>query len=107
MNDTKNFIAKASKVYENLLEAYNSSDPVERFLKCFEILEKADYLEVHFAITMLKEINSKELPSSDNALVNSIIKLATTCTSSTVGRRAYLLDMLEEARERKRDNYNK
>ena len=102
MSETKNVIAKDCKVYSDLLNAYknNLSNPVERFFKCYDIIDKASYHEIHFIITLLKEFKGANFFSNtDLPLIKEFLDFINRNGTS---RRAFILDLLEEARERKR-----
>lgn len=97
-----NAIAKECKVYEDLLNAFNDNknNPVERFNKCYDVINTASYYEIHFIISMLKDFEGGDPSFNTNIL--GIVDLINAINSSGKSRRAFLLDMLEEARERKR-----
>ena len=104
MSGTKNVIAKDCKVYEDLLNAFkeNAKNPVERFNKCYDIIENAHYYEIHFIISMLKEFENAGIDLNifnDHPALRGLLEIV---NKSGSGRRAFFLDMLEEARERKR-----
>ncbi len=97
-----NYIAKDCKVYEDLLNAYNENmdNPVERFYKCYDVIDKANYFEIHFIITLLKEFEGATFSSETD--ISGIKELLELINHEGKSRRAFILDMLEEARERKR-----
>ena len=104
MGNTKNVIAKDCKVYEDLLNAFaeNPKNPVERFNKCYDIIENANYYEIHFIISMLKEFENAGPNPQIIIEIPAVKALLEIVNSNGRGRRAFFLDMLEEARERKR-----
>ena len=67
-------------------------------------MNKASYKEIHYVISMLKQSNSL----IENDLYNGIelteivVKLFKSFMGEKYIRQAFLLDILEEARERKR-----
>ena len=61
--------------------------------------DEADYHEIHFAITMLKTFEGTELVTADEPVLSSLLSITKAFGS---GRRAFLLDILVEARGRKR-----
>lgn len=100
-----NPIESTSEIYKELSATYeNTPDKRERFQKCFDIVNSASYEEIHYMISMLKETRSLNpndaLGSGDLADILSSIILA--FTGKTQMKHAFLLDILEEARERKR-----
>lgn len=94
-----NAIAEKSILYKNLLEACKDQNYLVRFNKCYDLVENADYKEIHFIITMLK--------ANENAVGETnvdLIDMLKGCIDSLFGNRgraAFLLDILEEARGRK------
>ena len=99
-----NEIAKYSELYRNLIVAYENENKLIRFNTCYDLIEKATYQEILFVISCIKECETAE--ELDNAVPDAIKPLMTamkTVFGSKIGRRqSYLLDLLEEARERKR-----
>lgn len=97
-----NVIADKSELYKKLLEVSEEKDYMQRFDNCYKLVDDADYKEIHFIVTMLK--------ASENAVADtniSFLDMAKGCIENVFGNRAraaFLLDILEEARERKRDN---
>ena len=100
-----NEIAKHSELYRGLIAAYEIDDKVVRFNTCYDLIENATYKDILFAISCVKECEAAS--ELDNALPESIRMLVTalkTVFASKVDRRqSYLLDLLEEAKERKRN----
>lgn len=101
-----NPIRDTSKLYDNLSIVYeNTTDKIERFEKCYDLANKASYNDIHYVISMLKENNS--LDDAEDSLfvgdftdvIKSVIKVF---TGKTHMKHAFLLDILEEARDRKR-----
>ena len=99
-----NPISSSSKLYEKLLEAYNTQDKRVRFESCYQLVDQAEYIEIHYVISMLKEFNSTGDTSSLplDHLEEILNPLTSLFAGNAEGRRAFLLDILEEARERKR-----
>ena len=99
-----NEIAKVSELYHKLITAYEIEDKIVRFTTCYDLIDKATYKDVLFAISCVKECEA--VSELDNALPEGIRTLVTamkTVFASKVDRRqSYLLDLLEEAKERKR-----
>lgn len=99
-----NEIAQYSELYRNLIVAYENDNKLIRFNTCYDLIEKATYREIVFAISCIKECETAE--DLDNSVPDAIKPLITamkTVFGSKIGRRqSYLLDLLEEARERKR-----
>ena len=100
----ENTIAATSELYEELLKAYDIKDKRARFDACYQIVDKAEYSEIHYVISMLKEFeNTGDTSSIPIEKIEHILKTVTTLfAGKEAGRRAYLLDILEEARDRKR-----
>lgn len=100
-----NPIRDTSKLYNDLSTAYeNTSDKIERFEKCYILADKATYNDIHYVISMLRENNSLGAEDSLFAgdftdIVKGVLK---AFTGKTHMKHAFLLDILEEARERKR-----
>lgn len=99
-----NAIAAVSSLYEDLLIAYENEDKRSRFSTCYELADNAEYREIHFVISMLKEVELNDdaeniLPDSFKTLLSAV---KTLLASKENRRRVFLLDILEEARERKR-----
>lgn len=97
-------ISDNSPLYENLIETYNTYKDKERFEKCYEIVDGSSYKDIHHLITMLKEFQGSaaeiELPNDTvKALSQFLINFF---NKSYFARTAYLMDILEEARCRKR-----
>lgn len=100
----KNAIAKDSYLYEELLRAYDVEDSLMRFNTCYEIIDQADYVDILFVISRLKELDCSAeiggvLSESFQAVFLAIKHLF---GSKSIRRCNYLLDLLEEAKERKR-----
>ena len=101
-----NPIEESSIVYKALLRAYRIKDKRKRFAKCYNVVDRASYKEIHYIISMLKEAGFDDdvpLPtigSIDCSAILSIVK--NLFANDIVRRRTFLLDILEEARERKR-----
>ena len=95
----KNFIAKNSPLYGELLEAVKIKDSLERFETCYDLIHAANYEDIHYIITTLKELK---------ATGKTPIKITDTITSffelflGKSGEKAILMDLLKEARKRKR-----
>ena len=54
-----NPIKETSKLYDNLLKIYDKTkDKKERFSKCYNLVNKANYKDIHYVISMLKQSNS-------------------------------------------------
>lgn len=104
MNNSKNAIGKISELYSELLDAYEEKNKIKKFEKCYELADKATYKEIHMAISYIKEDNeSGDISGIPNESVQKIMSaLLTLVVGNVRGRKAYLLDILEEARERKR-----
>lgn len=99
-----NAIAATSELYEALLIAYDITDKRARFDACYQIVDQAEYMEIHYVISMLKEFeNTGDTSSIPIEKIEKILKTVTALfAGKEAGRRAYLLDILEEARDRKR-----
>lgn len=104
MNNKNNAIATVSDLYKDLIEAFEIKDKKERFEVCYKLANRASYKDIHMAITYVKEDdNSGDLSNIPDTEIVSILKsFLILFTGNLSGRRAYLLDILEEARERKR-----
>lgn len=99
-----NVIKNSSKIYAELLDAYETENKIERFEKCYGIVDAAEYKDIHYVITMLKESERSGDPSnipfdSIETVVKALISLF---AGKDLGKKAFFLDILEEARERKR-----
>ncbi len=107
MSDTKNRIALNNEHYKLLLETYKDleKEPMNQFVHCYETIDKMKYIDIHFIITSLKAFETaSSLPFAGelvDATLQPILDLI-GCVQNDKGRRAFLLDLLEEARERKR-----
>ena len=99
-----NEIAKNSELYRNLIVDYDTENKLLRFNTCYDLIEKATYKEVLFVISCIKECEAaEELDNSVSDTIKPLITAMKTVFGSKIGRRqSYLLDLLEEARERKR-----
>ena len=100
-----NPIRDTSKLYDDLSATYeNTSDKIERFKKCYALADKASYNDIHYVITMLKENYSLGAEDSLFAgdLTDTIKGILKAFTGKIHMKHAFLLDILEEARERKR-----
>lgn len=108
-----NPILEASELYRSLKPAYdNTKDLAFRFQTCYDIVDQASYSDIHFLITALKE--SRFTDGMQNALdasvpdaildaIKTLFNLLRTYVSvDAIKRNTFLLDILEEARERKR-----
>lgn len=99
-----NEIAKYSELYRKLIVAYETEDKLIRFNTCYDLIENATYKEILFAISCIKECEAAE--ELEDSLPDAVKQLTTamkTVFGSKIGRRqSYLLDLLEEAKERKR-----
>ena len=100
-----NPIRDTSKLYDDLSAIYeNTSDKIERFKKSYALADEADYNDIHYVISMLRENSSLGAEDSIFAgdftdIIKSVLK---AFTGKTHMKHAFLLDILEEARERKR-----
>ncbi len=103
-----NPIQATSALYKNLCTAYQEEDKRVRFESCYKLADEASYEEIHYVISMLKEAGfDEDLPdiSIGGLSISNIIKgLKSFIGTEVVMRKAFLLDILEEARERKRTN---
>ena len=100
MNKSRNNkIALKCRVYQKLLDTYENE---EKFLKCYEVIDEADYYEIHYAITMLKAFESVKIGDTNIPVLSKLFDSIVLYLSEHTTRRAYFLDLLEEARERKR-----
>lgn len=99
-----NVIAKYSEMYERLISTYETTNAKERFYKCYSIVDEADYKEIHLVISMLKRDASVNIDNVES--FSNIMQLFKAIIQSLSGkiqmRKSFLLDILEEARERKR-----
>lgn len=103
MKDDKNVIAEKSELYQKLLKAYQIEDLGERFNKCYKLVDKAKYKEIHFVITCLKQNAAVDIPKISIEPINVFLEsFFTGIAGSVMVRSTFLLDILEEARERKR-----
>lgn len=107
MNEN-NVIGKQSDLYKQLIDIYDCYDKPkdilvkrERFNRCFETVDKSEYEEICFVISLLKELDDVE--SSVIEAIQFILEiLKRLLFSKEAKRNRFLLDLLEEARERKR-----
>ena len=99
-----NSIAATSELYEKLLEAYKTQDKLSRFERCYQIADQAEYTDIHYVLTMLREVAyTGDVSSVPFEHIERILKVAIALFDRKgAGRRAFLMDILEEARERKR-----
>ena len=99
-----NAIEPHSTLYGALIRAYEIDDKRIRFFTCYDLAHNADYKEIHLAISMLKEAHSNN--GVENIATDSLQiflnGLKTVFLNEVNQRNAFLLDILEEARERKR-----
>ena len=100
-----NIIAEHSEMYKKLILAYErTTNMKERFYICYSIVNEADYKEIHMVISMLKRDSSVNIDNIES--FNSVMQLFKAIIQSMSGkiqmRKSFLLDILEEARERKR-----
>ena len=103
-----NPIRETSKLYDDLCTACEKTKLRERFEKCFELVEAASYEEIHYVISMLKEVEYTE--DLEGISIGGIVDLSGIInalkimfSSRTARSHAFLMDILEEARERKRN----
>lgn len=107
MNEN-NVIGKQSDLYRQLINAYDCYDnpkdlsvKKERYGRCYEIINDAKYEEICFVISLLKELDDVENTAVEVLqIILEVIKRL--LTSKEARRNRFLLDLLEEARERKR-----
>lgn len=106
MND-ENVIGKRSQLYKELIDAYEcyktGEDEVHRnrFFRCYEIVDEYDYEEICYVISMIKENTTVE--SIEFSKVKDIIEAVKIIFGFKLkARMSFLLEILEEARERKR-----
>lgn len=102
-----NPIRETSELYDKLCQVYDEEKLRERFKKCYTLIDDASYDEIHYVISMLKESSNEDDFSGisiggiiDLSGIMNLLKLF--AASKTIRRCAFLLDLLEEARERKR-----
>lgn len=102
-----NPIRETSELYDNLCQTYEDEKLRDRFNKCYTLIDDASYDEIHYVISMLKESSNED--DFNGISIGGIIDLSGIInllnlftTSKTIRRCAFLLDLLEEARERKR-----
>lgn len=104
-----NPIRETSKLYDELCIACEKMKLRERFDKCYTLIDNASYEEIHYVISMLKEVECTE--DLDGISIGGIVDLSGIInalkimfSSRTARSHAFLMDILEEARERKRAN---
>ena len=100
-----NPIEESSIVYKSLLRAYRIKDKRKRFAICYKVVDRASYKEIHYIISMLKEagFDDVQMPTIGTIDFSAILSIFNNLfANDTIRRQAYLLDILEEARERKR-----
>ena len=99
-----NAIAATSELDSQLIEAYEIDGRYSRFCACYDIVDQAEYKEINYAIALLKEFEGTPDGSEIElkGLGDLVTILKTLFASKEIRRKAYLLDILEEARERKR-----
>lgn len=100
-----NPIRNTSTLYDSLSTVYeNTTDKIERFQKCYDLANEANYTDIHYVISMLRENNSLGAEDSLFAgdFTDMLRSLLKAFTGKTHMKHAFLLDILEEARERKR-----
>ena len=107
-NNDSNAIAKDSTLYNQLINVYrDEKDKRKCFESCYKIIEEADYFEIHFLITRLKEFYNDGFDDFSASLpepISFVNMINYAFNSESLKRKAFLLDILEEARERKRPN---
>ena len=103
-----NPIQATSELYKKLCSVYQEQDKRVRFDSCYKLADEASYEEIHYVISMLKEAGlDDDIPDisiGGLSVANIINGLKSFFGAEVVRRRAFLLDILEEARERKRTN---
>ena len=105
-----NYLGQRSELYNKLLEAEKIKDRYERFVECYEVIEDASYVEIHFIISAIKELEAIDESSvklvlgefTINVDIIAIIVSLLELLHKKKGYKAFLVDLLEEARERKR-----
>lgn len=101
-----NAIGTVSPLYNALITAYEIEEKRDRFFTCYNLVEASNYEEIHLAISMLKEAHSYSDSDIENILVDSFKSffnaLKVLLAGKSTQRAAFLLDILEEGRERKR-----
>lgn len=100
-----NPIRDTSILYDSLSTVYeNTTDKIVRFQKCYDLANEANYTDIHYVISMLRENNSLGAEDSLFAgdFTDMLRSLLKAFTGKTHMKHAFLLDILEEARERKR-----
>ena len=101
-----NPIRRNSELYDNLCIAFEETELKLRFDACYQLAKEASYEEIHFVISALKEAGfDEDLPDFSVAgfsLSNLMNALKAFVGAKVVRRKAFLLDILEEARDRKR-----
>ena len=94
-----NDIAKDSKLYTDLLDAYEIENKILRFNTCYDLVEASTYMDVLFVISRLKELDV--IVDSESILVDTLKSIVDVLMffigNKSMRRRAYLLDILEEA----------
>lgn len=101
----KNPIRENSAMYNLLCVTYECiEDPKERFEKCYNIIEESDYKEICFVISMLKRCESVTIENIEgfNSIIQIVKSIFSSATNETRMKHVFFLDILEEARERKR-----
>lgn len=101
----KNPIRESSAMYNELCIAYEEiENPKERFEKCYNIVEESDYMEICFVISMLKRCESVTIENIEgfNSIIQIVKAIFSSATNETKMKHVFFLDILEEARERKR-----
>ena len=101
----KNPIRENSTMYNELCIAYEEiENPKERFEKCYNIVENSDYMEICFVISMLKRCESVTIENVEgfSSIIQIVKAIFSSATNETRMKHVFFLDILEEARERKR-----
>ena len=89
------YLAQRSRLYKKLLKAKKIDDRKERFDFFYDLIDNAEYKEIHFIISAKKELEAIKIP-------NEKIQPYIEQLFAVRGFNAFLMDLLEEARERKR-----
>lgn len=106
MNEN-NAIGKRSELYKELIDAFDCYDIQvpeahrQRFDRCYAIIDEAQYKEICYVISQIKELEHRDPTGITEVEVLTTVAI-NVFAGKVTARGRFLLDLLEEARERKR-----